>query len=50
VLFDLSVAFIGAGIPLAIVGGRRVPQESNEAEAPPILIVSPRGAALHMTF
>jgi hypothetical protein len=49
-LIGMGIACIGAGIPLAIVGARRVPKESREAGASPILIVSPRGAALHVTF
>ena len=49
-LIGMGIACIGAGIPLAIVGARRVPKESRGAGASPILIVSPRGAALHVTF
>lgn len=45
----LSLASIGAGIPLALIGSKRVPASSIEAAAPTVL-VGPRGAGLRWRF
>jgi hypothetical protein len=38
------------GIPLAVIGGKRVPKDPSSAEARPILLVGPEGAAVRVRF
>lgn len=45
-----SALSISAGIPLAVVGARRVPNKELEAKAAPVLTVGPRSVGLRMAF
>jgi hypothetical protein len=45
-----SALGISAGIPLAVVGARRVPNEALEAKAAPVLTVGPRSVGLRLAF
>jgi hypothetical protein len=45
-----GLALAGAGIPLAIVGGRKVPKEPGAAATAPVLLVGPGGAGVRWQF
>jgi NhaP-type Na+/H+ or K+/H+ antiporter len=45
-----GLVLAGVGIPLALVGGRRIKKEEKPAEARPTLILGPQGAAVRALF